>query len=77
MNCADPLRWGPGGEPVAAERDASGELGLRPHPVFDLSLLKEIPLKELLCDFKPYRDTDILRSIKTLEKINNKPAEVF
>jgi hypothetical protein len=36
-----------------------------------------MPLKELRCDFKPERDADILRSIKTLEKINDKPAAEF
>ena len=45
--------------------------------VSDLSLLKGMPLKEVLCDFKPERDAEILRSIKTLEKINNKPAAEF
>ena len=33
-----------------------------------------MPLKNLWCDFKPERDAAILRSIKTLEKINDKPA---
>ena len=41
----------------------------------DLSPLKDMPLKELQCDFKPERDADILRSIKTLETINGKPAK--
>lgn len=45
--------------------------------VSNLSLLKEFPLKELVCDFVPERDAEILRSIKTLEKINNKPAADF
>jgi hypothetical protein len=45
--------------------------------VTDLSLLKGMPLKELDCDFRPDRDTAILRSIKTLEKINGKPAAEF
>jgi hypothetical protein len=34
-------------------------------------------LTELLCDFKPERDAKLLRSIKTLEKINGKPANAF
>ncbi len=38
---------------------------------------KDMPLKELGCDFKPERDTEILRSIKTLETINGKPAAEF
>ena len=36
-----------------------------------------MPLKEIWCDFKPERDAEILRSIKTLEKINGKPAAEF
>jgi hypothetical protein len=36
-----------------------------------------MPLEEIRCDFKPERDADILRSIKTLEKINDKPAAEF
>ena len=42
--------------------------------VTDLSPLKEMPLRELRCDFKFERDAEILRSIKTLETINEKPA---
>jgi hypothetical protein len=45
--------------------------------VRDLSLLKGMPLKELTCDFKPKRDAEVLRSIKTLERINGKPAAEF
>jgi hypothetical protein len=36
-----------------------------------------MPLKELGCDFLPERDAEIVRSIKTLEKINGKPAAEF
>jgi hypothetical protein len=43
----------------------------------DLSPLKELPLKSLACDFKADRDSEILRSIKTLETINRKPAAEF
>src|SRR5262249_21811052 len=43
----------------------------------DLSLLRSKPLKGVWCDFKPERDTELLRSIKTLEKINGKPAAEF
>ena len=43
----------------------------------DLSPLKGMPLKELRCDFKPERDAEILRSITTLETINEKPAKEF
>jgi eukaryotic-like serine/threonine-protein kinase len=45
--------------------------------VTDLSLLKGMPLKELVCDFNAERDAEILRSIKTLEKINEKPVQEF
>jgi hypothetical protein len=43
----------------------------------DLSILRDMPLKELHFDFKPERDADLLRSIKTLEMINGKPAAEF
>ena len=33
--------------------------------------------QDLRCDFKPERDAEILRSIKTLETINGKPAAEF
>jgi len=52
-------------------------LDCRNTPVTDLSPLKGTPLKELRCDFKPERDAEVLRSIKTLEKINDKPAAEF
>ncbi|MBI5683891.1 MAG: protein kinase [Verrucomicrobia bacterium] len=45
--------------------------------VSDLSPLGSLPLKELLCDFVPDRDGDLLRGIKTLERINGLPAPAF
>jgi WD40 repeat protein len=45
--------------------------------VTDLSPLKDMPLTEIACDFNPDRDTTILRSFKTLKRINEKPAEEF
>jgi hypothetical protein len=45
--------------------------------VTDLSPLKGMPLKDLRYDFKPERDTEVLRSIITLETINGKPARDF
>ncbi|MFA6564686.1 MAG: SUMF1/EgtB/PvdO family nonheme iron enzyme [Verrucomicrobiia bacterium] len=45
--------------------------------VTDLSPLTAMPLKRLRCDFVPARDTAILRSVKTLETINNLPAAEF
>jgi hypothetical protein len=49
-------------------------LDIRACQVRDLTPLKGMPLKDLYCDFRPERDAEILRSIKTLEKINGKPA---
>jgi Leucine-rich repeat (LRR) protein len=43
----------------------------------DYSVLKDMPLKQLRFDFSPERDTELLRSIKTLETINGKPAAEF
>ena len=45
--------------------------------VTELSPLRGMPLREIRCDFQPKRDSGILRSIKTLEKINDKPAAQF
>jgi hypothetical protein len=36
-----------------------------------------MPLKKLWCDFLPARDAALLRSLKTLVTINNKPAAEF
>jgi hypothetical protein len=36
-----------------------------------------MPLKEILCTFNKGRDADILRSLKTLERINGKSAAEF
>jgi serine/threonine protein kinase len=43
----------------------------------DFSILKDMPLRALNFDFNPERDTELLRSIKTLETINNKPVAEF
>lgn len=45
--------------------------------VADLSPLKGMALTDLWCDFKPERDAEILRSIKTLERMNGKPVDQF
>jgi hypothetical protein len=45
--------------------------------VSDTSPLKGMPLKEILCDFQRERDAEFLRSFKTLETINGKPAAEF
>jgi hypothetical protein len=42
--------------------------------VTDLTPLKGLPLTTLQCDYDPKRDKEILRSIKTLQQINSKPA---
>ena len=45
--------------------------------VTDLSPLSGMPLVRVICDFNRERDTEILRSIKTLEQINSKPTVEF
>ncbi len=45
--------------------------------VTDLSPLKGMPLVELDCDFNPDRDTELLRSLTTLTKINRRSAPEF
>ncbi len=42
-----------------------------------LSVLKDMPLKQLHINFQPDRDTEFLRSIKSLETINGKPVAEF
>ena len=66
-----------GVRPVAAEGHEADGPACTNAQVADLSPLKGMPLKLLTCDFKPERDAEILRSIKTLETINGKPAEEF
>jgi hypothetical protein len=39
--------------------------------------LMGMPLKELFCDFQRDRDAKMLRSLTTLERINDKPAADF
>ncbi len=53
------------------------DLDCRKTKVLDFTPLRDMPLKSLACDFRPERDTELLRSIKTLEKINGKPAAEF
>jgi hypothetical protein len=52
-------------------------LYLQGAPATDLTPIKALPLKELRCDFRRERDADILRSMRTLQKINDEPAETF
>jgi serine/threonine protein kinase len=45
--------------------------------ITDLSPIRNLTLEWLRCDFKPDRDTELLRSIKTLLIINEKPVNEF
>jgi Leucine-rich repeat (LRR) protein/tRNA A-37 threonylcarbamoyl transferase component Bud32 len=45
--------------------------------VTDFSPLKGMKLRHLRCDFQPDRDAALLRSIPTLETINDKPAQFW
>jgi hypothetical protein len=45
--------------------------------VTDFAPLGKVPLQELKCDFVAARDTDTLKRIKTLMKINDVPAATF
>ncbi len=45
--------------------------------VTELSPLKDLPLERIVLDFQLERDTELLRSIKTLKWINNKPVAEF
>src|SRR6516162_3857189 len=45
--------------------------------VTDLSPLRGMPLKEVQVDLELSRDAPVLRSIKTLEKINGETANEF
>jgi hypothetical protein len=42
--------------------------------VVDLTPLQGLRLVQLRCDFRPERDAEVLRAIKTLQKINDQPA---
>jgi Leucine-rich repeat (LRR) protein len=45
--------------------------------VSDLSPLRGMRLSQIYLDFEPKRDGEVLRSFKTLQKINDKPAAEF
>lgn len=45
--------------------------------VTEFSVLKDMPLTNVSIDFQPARDTQLLRSIKSLQSINNKPVAEF
>ncbi len=47
------------------------------HYATDLEPLTGMPLREVRCRFRPERHTHVLRSIKSLETINDRPAEEF
>jgi serine/threonine protein kinase len=46
-------------------------------PVSDLTPLRGMPLVILGLDFKPERDTEVLRSLTGLQQINDQPAKEF
>jgi Leucine-rich repeat (LRR) protein len=50
-----------------------GYLACHDTPVTDLSPLKDMPLTALSCRFEPVRDLPLLRSLKRLDKLNNRP----
>ena len=52
-------------------------LEIRETKVSDISPIKDLPLKFITLDFKKERDTELLRSIKTLETINDKTVAEF
>ncbi len=54
-----------------------GNIACNNAPIADLSPLAETPLNLITCSFNLYRDAELLRSIKTLQTINFKPADVF
>ena len=45
--------------------------------VTDFSPLKDLPIRNLYCDFTPARDAALPRSIKTLEVLNGKSSLVM
>jgi len=45
--------------------------------ITDHTPLQGLPLRELTLNFEPERDSELLRSIKTLEVINDKPLAEF
>ena len=46
-------------------------------PLADLHHLRDLPLKHLELEFDPAQDLELLRSIKTLELVNNQPVAAF
>ncbi len=52
-------------------------LGCQSSNVTDLTQIKDLPIKSLWLDFQPTRDTVLLRSMSTLEYINDKPVAEF
>ncbi len=46
--------------------------------IADLAPLKELPrLRDLVCDFQPRRDAEVLRGLKSLQTINSQPVAEF
>jgi hypothetical protein len=61
----------------ALERLPLEFLGVNQTKVSDLSPLKGMPLTHIQLDFRAERDAELLRSLKYLEGINDKPAAEF
>ena len=45
--------------------------------ISDYSVIKSMPLQDLWLNFKPERDSEILRTLKSLKKVNDKSVEEF
>ena len=45
--------------------------------VEDLSVMKELPLKEVTVDIRSMADLEVLKAIPTLEKVNDRPVAEF
>lgn len=53
------------------------QLNLKGTSIPSFASLRQVRLRELLCDFDPVRDTGVLRSIASLERINDVPVDEF
>jgi serine/threonine protein kinase/Leucine-rich repeat (LRR) protein len=47
------------------------------NPITDLTPIRFMPLKQLTYDANPRRDAEVLRSINTLDRVNNTPVAEF
>jgi Leucine-rich repeat (LRR) protein/tRNA A-37 threonylcarbamoyl transferase component Bud32 len=46
-------------------------------PIADVSPLQSLPLIEVACDYRPWRDGEVLRAVKTVKRINGQPTAAF